>query len=161
MSIEEGRAYFRQYGMEDKILEFEGSSATVDLAAMALGVEGARIAKTLSFRTPDGCLLVLTAGDARVDNRKYKLRFGMKPKMLSAEEVPALVGHPVGGVCPFGIRPGVPVYLDVSLRRFETVFPAAGSGNSAIELDLDELWRFSNARDWVDVCSIPGEQAGS
>ncbi len=108
MSIEEGRAFFRQYGMEDRILEFEESSATVELAAMALGVEGARIAKTLSFQTPEGCLLVLTAGDARIDNRKYKLRFGLKPKMLSAEEVPALVGHPVGGVCPFGIRPGVP-----------------------------------------------------
>lgn len=160
MSIEEGRAYFRQFGMEDRILEFEESSATVELAAKALGVEGARIAKTLSFRTPEGCLLVLTAGDARVDNRKYKQQFGLKPKMLSAEEVPVLIGHPVGGVCPFGIRPGVPVYLDVSLKRFETVFPAVGSGNSAIELDLDELWRFSNARDWVDVCQIPDGQAG-
>ena len=122
MSIEAGRAYFRQFGMEDRVQEFTVSSATVDLAAKALGVEGARIAKTLSFKTADGCMLILAAGDARIDNHKFKEKFHMKAKMLSADEVLELVGHPVGGVCPFGCKEGIPVYLDVSLQRFETVF---------------------------------------
>ncbi|MBQ3703970.1 MAG: YbaK/EbsC family protein [Oscillospiraceae bacterium] len=155
MSIEKGRAYFRALGMEDRVLEFDVSSATVELAAKAVGVEGARIAKTLSFKTPEGCMLILAAGDARVDNHKFKDTFHMKAKMLSADEVPKLVGHPVGGVCPFGCSEGIPVYLDESLRRFETVFPAVGSANSAIELDLDELFRYAKAVAWVDVCKLP------
>ena len=155
MSIEKGRAYFRRFGMEDRILEFPVSSATVELAAAALGVEGARIAKTLSFKREDGCILIVAAGDARIDNHKFKDYFHMKAKMLTPDEVLELVGHPVGGVCPFGINEGVDVYLDESLKRFTTVFPAVGSGNSAIELNLDELYRLSNARAWVDVCRLP------
>lgn len=155
MSIEKGRAYFRTLGIEDRVLEFDVSSATVELAAKALGVEGARIAKTLSFKAPDGCLLVLAAGDARIDNHKFKDTFRVKAKMLTADEVLELVGHPVGGVCPFGCNEGVPVYLDESLKRFETVFPAVGSANSAIELNLDELYRYSKALGWVDVCKLP------
>lgn len=159
MSIERGRAYFRELGMEDRVREFDVSSATVELAAQALGVDGARIAKTLSFKSGEGCILVLAAGDARIDNRKFKDKFGMKAKMLTPEEVLTLVGHPVGGVCPFGINEGVPVYLDESLKRFETVFPAVGSANSAIELNLDELWRCAKAREWVDVCKLPEQNA--
>ena len=137
MSIEKGRAYFRQFGMEDRVLEFDVSSATVELAAQALGVDGARIAKTLSFKNGDGCMLILAAGDARIDNKKFKEKFHFKAKMLTSDEVLEMVGHPVGGVCPFGINDGIDVYLDVSLKRFETVFPAVGSGSSAIELDLE------------------------
>ena len=155
MSIEKGRAYFRQFGMEDRVLEFNVSSATVELAALALGVEGARIAKTLSFKKGDSCILILAAGDARIDNHKFKEYFHFKAKMLSADEVLELVGHPVGGVCPFGINDGIDVYLDESLKRFETVFPAVGSGNSAIELNLDELYKYSNAVEWIDVCKLP------
>ena len=125
------------------------------LAAQALGVEGARIAKTLSFKTDDGCMLILAAGDARIDNRKFKDKFHMKAKMLSADEVQELVGHPVGGVCPFGCNEGIPVYLDESLKRFTTVFPAVGSASSAIELNLDELFRYSKALEWIDVCKLP------
>lgn len=158
MSIAEGRAYFRSLGLEDRVQEFTVSSATVDLAAAAaLGVEGARIAKTLSFKTADGCMLILAAGDARIDNHKFKEKFHFKAKMLSADEVLELVGHPVGGVCPFGIKPGIPVYLDVSMKRFETVFPAVGSASSAIELKLDELFRYSKALEWIDVCKLPEE----
>lgn len=155
MSIEKGRAYFRQFGMEDRVLEFNVSSATVELAALALGVEGARIAKTLSFKKGDSCILILAAGDARIDNHKFKDKFHMKAKMPSPDEVLMLVGHPVGGVCPFGINDGIDVYLDESLKRFETVFPAVGSGNSAIELNLDELYKYSNAAEWIDVCKLP------
>ena len=155
MSIEKGRAYFRALGIEERVLEFDVSSATVELAAKALGVEGARIAKTLSFKAPDGCLLVLAAGDARIDNHKFKDTFHVKARMLTADEVLELVGHPVGGVCPFGCNEGVPVYLDESLKRFKTVFPAVGSANSAIELNLDELYRYSKALGWVDVCKLP------
>ena len=155
MSIEKGRAYFRSLGIEDRVREFDVSSATVELAAQAVGVEGARIAKTLSFRTADGCMLILTAGDARIDNHKFKETFHCKAKMLTADEVLALVGHPVGGVCPFGCNEGIPVYLDNSLMRFETVFPAVGSANSAIELNLDELYRYSKAISWIDVCKLP------
>ena len=155
MSVETVKEYFRRFGMEDRVLEFESSSATVELAAQAVGVEPARIAKTLSFRKDDGCILVLAAGDARIDNHKFRDTFGMKAKMPSPEEVLAMVGHPVGGVCPFGIKEGIPVYLDESLRRFDTVYPAAGSANSAIGLTMDELYRCSNAAAWVDVCKLP------
>ena len=155
MSIEKGRAYFRQFGMEDRVREFDVSSATVELAALALGVEGARIAKTLSFKKDDSCILILAAGDARIDKHKFKDKFHMKAKMLAPEEVLSIVGHPVGGVCPFGINDGIDVYLDESLKRFETVFPAVGSANSAIELDLDELYKYSNAIEWIDVCKLP------
>ena len=155
MSIEKGRAFFRALGMEDRIIEFTVSSATVELAARALGVEGARIAKTLSFRSGEGCLLVVAAGDARIDNAKFKTEFGCKAKMLSPEEVLARVGHPVGGVCPFGRNPGVPVYLDASLRRFDTVYPAVGSPSSAIGLTIEELFTCSGAEKWVDVCKLP------
>jgi hypothetical protein len=155
MSIEKGRAYFRQFGMEDRVREFDVSSATVELAALALGVEGARIAKTLSFKKDDSCILILAAGDARIDNHKFKEKFHMKAKMLAPDEVLSIVGHPVGGVCPFGINDGIDVYLDESLKRFETVFPAVGSANSAIELDLDELYKYSNAIEWIDVCKLP------
>lgn len=158
MSIEKGRAYFRQFGMEDRVQEFTVSSATVELAALALGVEGARIAKTLSFKKDDSCILILAAGDARIDNRKFKDKFHIKAKMLTPDEVLELVGHPVGGVCPFGINEGVDVYLDESLKRFTTVFPAVGSANSAIELNLDELFKYSNALEWIDVCKFPEPQ---
>ena len=153
MSIELVREYFRGFGIEDRILEFEVSSATVELAALAVGVEGARIAKTLSFLKKDGsCILVVAAGDAKVDNAAYKTQFGEKAKMLPHDAVPEYVGHAVGGVCPFAVKDGVGVYLDVSLRRFQTVFPAAGSGNSAIELTMEELERYSGSTNWVDVC---------
>jgi len=155
MSIEKGRAYFRQFGMEDRVREFDVSSATVELAAQALGVEGARIAKTLSFKTENGCMLILAAGDARIDNHKFKAKFHFKAKMPTPDEVLELVGHPVGGVCPFGINEGIPVYLDESLKRFVTVFPAVGSGSSAIELNLDELYTYSKALEWIDVCKLP------
>lgn len=155
MSIEKGRAYFRQFGMEDRVREFDVSSATVELAALALGVDGARIAKTLSFKKDDSCILILAAGDARIDNHKFKDKFHMKAKMLAPDEVLSIVGHPVGGVCPFGINDGIDVYLDESLKRFETVFPAVGSANSAIELNLDELYKYSNAIEWIDVCKLP------
>lgn len=154
MSIEKGRAYFRALGIEHRVMEFDISSATVELAAKAVGVDGARIAKTLSFKKEDSCILILAAGDARIDNRKFKDFFHMKAKMPSAEEVLQLVGHPVGGVCPFGINEGIDVYLDESLKRFETVFPAVGSGNSAIELNLSELFEYSKAKEWIDVCKI-------
>ena len=152
MSIEKGRAYFRQFGMEDRVMEFEVSSATVELAAQAVGVEGARIAKTLSFKKDDSCILILAAGDARIDNRKFKDYFHMKAKMPTPEEVLELVGHPVGGVCPFALPDGVSVYLDEGLKRFTTVFPACGSSNSAIELDCDTLFKLSGAIEWADVC---------
>ena len=152
MSIERVKRYFAAYGMEDRIREFPVSSATVELAAAALGCEGCRIAKTLSFLVDGATVLIVAAGDARVDNGKYKTFFHTKARMLSPEEAMALVGHAVGGVCPFAVNEGVSTYLDVSLQRFETVFPACGSSNSAIELTLPELERFSRARGWVDVC---------
>lgn len=152
MSIEAVRKYFKTFGMEDKVMEFDVSSATVELAAQALDVEPARIAKTLSFKKDDGCILIVTAGDGKIDNQKFKAKFSMKAKMLSPEEVLELVGYPVGGVCPFGVKGGVPVYLDISMKRFKTVFPAAGSGSSAIELTCDELFKYSKALEWIDVC---------
>lgn len=152
MSIEKAKAYLAQYGVADRIRQFQVSSATVELAAQALNCESCRIAKTLSFLVEDKPILIVAAGDAKVDNPKYKARFGTKAKMLSFEEVEPLIGHAVGGVCPFGINEGVAVYLDESLKRFQTVFPACGSGNSAIELTIAELERYSGYVDWVDVC---------
>ncbi len=155
MSIEKGRAYFRTLGIEDKVQEFEVSSATVELAALALGVQGERIAKTLSFKNGEGAILIVTAGDARIDNRKFKDKYGMKATMLPHEDVERLIGHAVGGVCPFGRNEGIPVYIDESVKRFSTVFPAVGSANSAIELTPDELFEYSKALEWVDVCKLP------
>ena len=152
MSIEKVKSYFAQFGMEQRVLEFEVSSATVELAAQAAGVEPKRIAKTLSFLVGDTCILIVAAGDARVDNKKYKDRFGAKAKMLAHDDVPEYIGHAVGGVCPFAVKEGVKVYLDESLKRFETVFPAAGSANSAIELTIPELEQYSKFDGWVDVC---------
>ncbi|MDO5536183.1 MAG: YbaK/EbsC family protein [Desulfovibrionaceae bacterium] len=153
MSIERARAALSAFGADGRILEFETSSATVPLAAQALGVEPGRIAKTLSYRLPEGTALIVAAGDARVDNKRFRARFQTKARMLSPEEAVERVGHAVGGVCPFGVNEGVSIWLDISLRRFATVFPACGSSNSAIELDMAELERFSNASGWVDVCS--------
>lgn len=155
MSIDKVRAYFQNFGMENRILEFEISSATVELAAVAVGTAPERIAKTLSFKGNEGYILILCAGDAKIDNRKFKDQFGFKAKMPSADEVLENIGHPVGGVCPFGINDGIDVYLDTSMQRFETVFPAAGSPNSAIELNLEELYKYSNAKCWIDVCKLP------
>ena len=152
MSIERVRAYLETMGVAQRIQEFPVSSATVELAAQALGVEGARIAKTLSFKMEDRTILVVAAGDAKIDNGKYKAAFGGKAKMLTAQEAVERVGHAVGGVCPFAVNDGVEVYLDVSLRRFETVYPAAGSSNSAIELTPEELSRCAGSDKWVDVC---------
>jgi prolyl-tRNA editing enzyme YbaK/EbsC (Cys-tRNA(Pro) deacylase) len=152
MAIEKVKEYFRQFGMEDRVLEFDVSSATVDLAAEALGCAPCRIAKTLSFLVGDSPILIVTAGDAKVDNAKYKARFGAKAKMLTVPQVEELVGHAVGGVCPFAVKPGVTVYLDESLKRFDTVFPACGSSNSAIELTIPELETYSGFDAWVDVC---------
>ena len=152
MSIEKVKDYFRQYGMEGRVLEFPVSSATVELAAQALGCEPGRIAKTLSFLVGARAVLIVAAGDAKVDNHKYKAQFGVKAKMLSADEVTDLVGHAVGGVCPFAVNEGVTVYLDESLKRFDTVYPACGSSNSAIELTIPELERYSGFAGWIDVC---------
>lgn len=155
MAIEKVKEFFSKYDMADRILEFDVSSATVELAAAALGCEPERIAKSLSFLVDDGPVLVIAAGDARIDNPKYKAQFGTKAKMLSPEQVETLVGHAVGGVCPFGVNPGVKTYLDVSLKRFQTVFPACGSSNSAIELTLAELEQYSGYLEWIDVCKLP------
>lgn len=152
MAIEKVRAYFEKLGIADRILEFDVSSATVELAAQALNCEPCRIAKTLSFMLDDGAILVVAAGDAKVDNTKYKAEFGKKAKMLTPDEVEQLIGHAIGGVCPFAVNDGVKVYLDVSLKRFETVFPACGSSNSAIELTTEELEKYSGFTKWVDVC---------
>ena len=156
MSIEKVRSYFRQWpGMKEKILEFPVSSATVEEAAKAVGTQERRIAKTLSFMLDEGPILVVTAGDAKIDNKKFKATFHKKASMLKVEELPELIGHPAGGVCPFGIKDGVGVYLDESLRCFPTVFPACGSANSAIELTIPELETYSRFDQWVDVCKIP------
>ncbi len=152
MAIEKVRAHFKQFGMEEKIREFEVSSATVELAAQALGCAPERIAKTLSFLVEDGAVLIVAAGDAKVDNPKYKAMFQCKAKMLSPEQVEEMIGHAIGGVCPFGINEGVKVYLDESLKRFTTVFPACGSSNSAIELTIAELEKCAAPCEWVDVC---------
>mgnify|MGYP000305075560 CR=1 FL=1 len=152
MSIEKVRAYFASFGMAERIQEFEVSSATVALAAQALHCEPARIAKTLSFESGDSAILIVAAGDARIDNPRFKARFGMKAKMLSAEDAVRLIGHAVGGVCPFAVNEGIRVYLDESLRRFDVVYPAAGSSNSGIRLTIPELEEHSRCAAWVDVC---------
>ena len=154
MAIERVKEYFKQYDMEERIIELAESSATVELAAHALGCEPARIAKSLSFMVNDAPVLVICAGDVKIDNAKYKAKFETKAKMLTAEQVETLIGHAVGGVCPFGINEGVDVYLDESLKRFTTVFPACGSGNSAIELTIPEMEQYSGYAEWVDVCKI-------
>jgi prolyl-tRNA editing enzyme YbaK/EbsC (Cys-tRNA(Pro) deacylase) len=152
MSIEKVRGHLKKWGRDADIIELEDSSATVELAAQALGVEPARIAKTLSFKDKDGAILLVTAGDARTDNSKFKAEFGFKPKMLTPEENLEYTGHAVGGVCPFGLKGDLPVFLDISLKRFDSVFPACGSGNSAIELTCAELDEYSLNKKWVNVC---------
>ena len=152
MSIERVKEYFGKFHMADRIQEFDVSSATVELAAQALNCEGCRIAKSLSFKVADKPIVIVVAGDAKVDNAKYKHQFGAKAKMLTVEEAVELIGHAVGGVCPFAVNEGVTVYLDESLKRFETVFPACGSSNSAIELTIEELENYSGYTEWVNVC---------
>ena len=152
MSIERVKEYFGKFHMADRIQEFDVSSATVELAAQALHCEGCRIAKSLSFKVSDKPIVIVAAGDAKVDNAKYKHQFGAKAKMLTVEEAVELIGHAVGGVCPFAVNEGVTVYLDESLKRFETVFPACGSSNSAIELTIEELETYSGYTEWVNVC---------
>ncbi len=152
MAIEKVKEYFAKCGIADRVREFDVSSATVELAAAALGCEPCRIAKSLSFFVGDKPILVVTAGDVKVDNAKYKTRFGVKAKMLTFDEVEPTIGYGVGGVCPFAVNDGVEVYLDESLKRFETVFPACGSANSAIELTIPELEKYSGFAAWVDVC---------
>ncbi len=153
MSVEEVKIYLSKWNLHKGVMEMSSSSATVELAAEAVGVIPARIAKTLSFKQGESCLLIVTAGDAKIDNSKFKSVFGMKAKMLSADEVETLTGHPVGGVCPFALKhPDIQVYTDTSMKRFETVYPACGSGNSAVELTCDELFTVSQSRGWIDVC---------
>ena len=152
MSVEKVKEHFKKYGMENRIQEFEVSSATVELAAEALHCEPCRIAKTLSFMVDGHPVLIVAAGDAKIDNPKYKAQFGIKAKMLTPDEAQTMIGHAVGGVCPFAINAGVVVYLDVSLKRFQTVFPACGSSNSAIELTIEELEKYSSYAAWIDVC---------
>ena len=154
MAIDKVREYFRKYGMEDRIQEFEVSSATVALAAQALGCAPQRIAKTLSFLVDGQAILIVAAGDVKIDNAKYKKQFCTKAKMLSPDEVNEMVGHAIGGVCPFAVNEGVKVYLDESLKRFETVFPACGSSNSAIELTIPEMEKYAGEEGWVDVCKL-------
>lgn len=160
MAIDRVREYFKQFGIEDKIMEFEVSSATVELAAVAVGTEPARICKTLSFLKPEGgCILIQTAGDSKVNNSKFKKQFGFKAKMLNPDQVLEYTGHAIGGVCAFAIeRDDVEVYADESMKRFDTVFPACGSSNSAIEFTCDELFKYSNSIEWIDVCKIPEEE---
>lgn len=152
MSLENVRKYFTEQGIEDKIREFNVSSATVELAAAALGCAPERIAKSLTFKKDEACIMVVTAGDMKVDNQKFKAEFGIKAKMLTPDEVNSLVGHAIGGVCPFAVGDAVSVYLDSSLRRFDTVFPACGSSNSAAEMSCEELEKYSHSLKWVDVC---------
>ncbi len=151
MAIDKVKQYFKQYKLEDKIIEFDESSATVELAAKALHTEGKRIAKTMSFRLKDRFILIILAGDAKISNSKYKAFFHEKAHMLKFDEVESIIGHPPGGVCPFAINDGIDVYLDESLKRFKTVFPACGSTNSAIELTIEELEKYSNYKEWIDV----------
>ena len=155
MSIELVKEHFRKYGIEENIMEFDVSSATVELAAKALNVEGGRICKTLSFNDDGGCILIQTAGDVRIDNKKFKEEFGRKAKMLKPNEVLEYTGHEIGGVCAFGINSDkVKIYCDESLKRFDTIFPACGSSNSAIEFNCDELYKYSDSIKWIDVCKL-------
>jgi prolyl-tRNA editing enzyme YbaK/EbsC (Cys-tRNA(Pro) deacylase) len=153
MPVERVRAYLREFALDAKIQEFKVSSATVSLAAGALGVEPARIAKSIALRGPEGCLLLVSAGDVRINNSKFKARFACKPRLLSPEETLAATGYPTGGVCPFALPAGVGVFLDISLQRFSTIFPACGSASSGIELDCAQLYLCSRALAWVDVCA--------
>ena len=157
MSIEKAKAYLEKFGAADKIIEFDVSSATVELAAKALGCEPCMIAKSLTFSVNDEAVMVVAAGDVKVDNHKYKEFFGTKAKMLTPDEVETFIGHQIGGVCPFGINDGVKVYLDVSMKRFDYIYPAAGSGSSAIKLTMDELEKYSGAIQWIDVCKTYGD----
>lgn len=157
MSIEKVRGYFSELGIADRIQEFDVSSATVELAAKALGCDPDRIAKTLSFKVGEDCVLIVAAGACKVDNGKFKAQFHTKAKMLTPDEVQEMVGHAVGGVCPFAVNDGVKVYLDVSLKKYQTVFPACGSSNSAIELTIEELDKYSKCLGWIDVCKTPAE----
>ncbi|HHY23998.1 MAG TPA: YbaK/EbsC family protein [Clostridiaceae bacterium] len=152
MDVNKVRGYLKKWGRENDILEFDTSIATVELAAQALGVEPARIAKTISFKNNEDAMLIVAAGDAKMDNRKFKSEFGFKAKMLTPEENLEYIGYAVGGVCPFGVKSSIPIFLDISLKRFETVFPACGSSNSAIELTCEELEVYSSSKKWVDVC---------
>ncbi|WP_340386456.1 YbaK/EbsC family protein [Paenibacillus sp. FSL E2-0151] len=152
MAIEKVKDFFKQYGMDSEIIEFEVSSATVDLAATALDCEPERIAKTLSFMVNGQAVLVVAAGDAKVDNKKFKEYFKTKAKMLSPDEAIDMVGHAIGGVCPFAIKNDVSVYLDISLKRFDIIYPACGSSNSAIELTIEQLEKYSSYSEWIDVC---------
>lgn len=154
MAIDKVREYLKQFGRENDILEFDVSSATVLLAAKALNCDPERIAKTLSFKVEDRCVLIVTAGDVKIDNAKYKQQFNAKAKMLAYDEVEDLVGHGVGGVCPFGVKEDVEIYLDDSLKRFDTVFPACGSSNSAIELTIPQIEEYSRYKEWIDVCKL-------
>lgn len=151
MAIDKVREFFRFHGMEERVIEFDVSSATVELAAAALGCDGARIAKSMSFETPDGVIIVVCAGDTKVDNSKFRAEFEAKAKMLSSDLLEEKVGHAMGGVCPFAIKPEVKVYLDESLKRFDVVYPACGSSNSAIGLTIPELEKYSSFLKWVDV----------
>ncbi|WP_077615233.1 YbaK/EbsC family protein [Caenibacillus caldisaponilyticus] len=153
MSLESVKAYFKQWNRDADIMEFDTPSATVEQAAETIGVIPARIAKTLAFRgNEDKALLVVTSGDAKIDNKKFRHTFGFKARMLTPDEVLEQTGHVIGGVCPFGLKNECDVYLDTSLKRFDTVFPACGNTNSAIELTIDELYQYSLAKEWVDVC---------
>jgi len=152
VSITKVKEYFKSFGIESKVTELEQSSATVELAAAAIGCEPERIAKTLSFLVDGKGILVVVAGDAKIDNRKYRDEFHEKAKMIPVEDVETIIGHAPGGVCPFGINEEVEVYLDISMKRFSTVYPAAGSANSAVELNIMELEKYSNSRRWIDVC---------
>ncbi len=156
MSVEKAKEHLEKFGLIERIRVFEQSSATVELAAKALGCEPALIAKSLTFLVNGEPIMIVAAGDTKIDNPKYKAQFGVKAKMLSAEEVDRLIGHSVGGVCPFGINSGVRVFLDSSLKRFEKVFPACGSGNTAVELSIKELEQCSGYEDWIDVCKEAG-----
>ena len=158
MSVDRVKQYLKQFGAQDRIMEFAQSSATVELAAQAVGVDAARIAKSLSFESESGCLLIVAAGDARIDNSAFKAQFGRKARMLTPERALELTGYAVGGVCPFALPETVQVYCDESLRRFETVFPAAGSSNSAVEMTPEELYAISGAKAWVTVCDLPGAE---
>jgi prolyl-tRNA editing enzyme YbaK/EbsC (Cys-tRNA(Pro) deacylase) len=155
MSYENAKAHLEKYNLADRIQLFDVSSATVELAAQAVGVEGARIAKTLSFKLENGCILILAAGDARIDNKKYKACFGYKAKMIPGDQVEALIGHDVGGVCPFGVNEGVTIYLDESLKLHDTVYPAAGTDHSAVRLSISDLEQACDYTAWVDVCKLP------
>lgn len=152
MSVDKVRSFFQKYGLDKRIMEFDVSSATVEQAAQALSCRPERIAKTLSFNVNGRTILIVTAGDRKIDNAKYKTKFGTKARMLTADEAEETIGHAVGGICPFGINPDIDVYLDISLKRFDTVFPACGSSNSAIELSIGELEKYSSFSAWVDVC---------